>query len=242
MGCLSTALPWCPSHEGILPSLLVIKLQLPFVCVMSAWLHSIACRDKYPGYSLQLLLWDTTELAHRDLQTETWVTNANRETLTSRHVWYHSVNWFWRNVILRVERKDNDFPMKKKLYSWCCNIQHGARYGLMHSTGFTVKPSLKLRLEVFYDHSVPGSVMELMMGDNWDGRQDSWGHTNAILCCSGQMTFQRGSVGRLTSDYTSHVIMILATVCCNIYTTVLQENQPTYSWQSQAFVWFSGSI
>ena len=103
MGCLSTALPWCPSHEGILPSLLVIKLQLPFVCVMSAWLHSIACWDKYPGYSLQLLLWDTTELAHRDLQTETWVTNANRETLTSRHVWYHSVNWFWRNDILRVE-------------------------------------------------------------------------------------------------------------------------------------------
>ena len=35
-------------------------------------------------------------------------------------------------------------------------------YGLMCSAGFTVRPTLKPRLEVFCDHSVPGSVMELM--------------------------------------------------------------------------------
>ena len=30
--------------------------------------------------------------------------------------------------------------------------------------------------------------------------------TNLILCCSGQKTFQRGSVGRLNNDNNSHVI------------------------------------
>ena len=32
------------------------------------------------------------------------------------------------------------------------------------------------------------------------------GHTNLILCCSGQITFQTGSVGRLNNDNDSRVI------------------------------------
>ena len=32
------------------------------------------------------------------------------------------------------------------------------------------------------------------------------GHTNLILCCSGQKTFQAGSVGRLDKNNNSHVI------------------------------------
>ena len=36
--------------------------------------------------------------------------------------------------------------------------------------------------------------------------KSSLGHTNVILCCSGEKTFQTGSVGRLNNDNNSHVI------------------------------------
>lgn len=54
-------LPWRPSHEGVLPPLLVVKLHLPVVGVMGARLHGIAGGHEYTSQSIDLILRYTTD-------------------------------------------------------------------------------------------------------------------------------------------------------------------------------------
>ena len=51
-----------------------------------------------------------------------------------------------------------------------------------------------------------GNVYTYLIETRGPFTKDKLGHTNLIICYSGQKTFQAGSVGRLNNDNDSHMI------------------------------------